>query len=326
MRSEGWRRRSTTASSVTLLSLALGTKPGTTEPHARLARSALPALALLSRTLLDQQPPLSQPTDSMDGASSLVELDGTLAVLESMFPPPELVLPQGVDLPLADAAPGTLPTELRAILTLELDGDERRSLILDLIFPLAPSCSLSEPTLVLRPPTWLSHAQFRQLLDGLAPAASSSVGGHEGFIDAVLDSVDHLRQAVPDLLALAASHATALEAERLARQADSAPEAERWGPPSNVDRVWYWLPSLSTREKRNDIVQAAPGWSLTGFVLAGKPGIICLEGTERNVDGYMNWIKAVSWSDIPSFQSGSLLTRRCPFSVEGVVSSCLDHE
>jgi hypothetical protein len=264
--------------------------------------------------------------------SSLAEIDGTLAVLESMFPPPELVLRIGVDLPLAEATPGTLPAELRAILTLTLDGDDvgglgsagggnssGRELVLDLVFPLLGADG--QPSLVLRPPTWLSHAQFRELLDGL-PASSTGGGPVEGFVDVVLESADHLRQAVPALLARAASHLAQLEADRLARQADSNPEAERWpsaadgngGGGSNVDRVWYWLPSLSTREKRNDIVRAAPGWSLTGFVLAGKPGIICVEGTERNVDGYMNWIKAVSWSDIPSFQSTSP-PWLCPWSL-----------
>lgn len=32
-----------------------------------------------------------------------------------------------------------------------------------------------------------------------------------------------------------------------------------------------------------------------------------MEGTKRNADNFMNWIKAVSWGDVPSFQSTYLL-------------------
>jgi hypothetical protein len=67
-------------------------------------------------------------------------------------------------------------------------------------------------------------------------------------------------------------------------------------------RVWFYFPSLSTREKRTDMVTHAPDYSLTGFVLAGKPGVLCLEGTSRNIDAYMSFIKTHSWGDIPSHQ------------------------
>jgi hypothetical protein len=67
-------------------------------------------------------------------------------------------------------------------------------------------------------------------------------------------------------------------------------------------RVWFYFPSLSTREKRQHMVDWAPSYSLTGFVLAGKPGLLCLEGTAASIDAYMNEIKTVSWGDIPSYQ------------------------
>ncbi|KAL4968694.1 DUF1115 domain protein [Aspergillus stella-maris] len=67
-------------------------------------------------------------------------------------------------------------------------------------------------------------------------------------------------------------------------------------------RVWFYFPSLSTREKRNDMVNYGPDYGLTGFVLAGKPGVLCLEGTSRNIDSYMGFIKTHSWGDIPRHQ------------------------
>lgn len=35
---------------------------------------------------------------------------------------------------------------------------------------------------------------------------------------------------------------------------------------------------------------------------AGKPALLCLEGTPTKIDAYMGDIKSVSWADIPSFQ------------------------
>lgn len=69
-----------------------------------------------------------------------------------------------------------------------------------------------------------------------------------------------------------------------------------------IVRVWFYFPSLSTRKKRDDMVNLAPGYSLTGFVLAGKPGVLCLEGSSQDVDAYMSFIKTHSWGDIPSHQ------------------------
>ncbi|KAL4871861.1 hypothetical protein BDV12DRAFT_205709 [Aspergillus spectabilis] len=74
---------------------------------------------------------------------------------------------------------------------------------------------------------------------------------------------------------------------------------ENTGP---LVRVWFYFPSLSTRAKRTDMVTHAPDYSLTGFVLAGKPGVLCLEGLSRDIDSYMSFIKTHSWGDIPSHQ------------------------
>ncbi|KAJ6789474.1 hypothetical protein PWT90_00275 [Aphanocladium album] len=67
-----------------------------------------------------------------------------------------------------------------------------------------------------------------------------------------------------------------------------------------LTRVWFYFPSISTRAKRDDLVNHAPAYGLTGFLLAGKPGILCLEGGSQAVDDYMKFIKTESWGDIPA--------------------------
>ncbi|OCF44125.1 hypothetical protein I317_02079 [Kwoniella heveanensis CBS 569] len=73
-----------------------------------------------------------------------------------------------------------------------------------------------------------------------------------------------------------------------------------------IDRVWFWFPTLSTREKRDDLVNYANEMALTGFVLAGKPALLCVEGPGYMVDKYMSRIKSESWSDIPSNHKKSM--------------------
>ncbi|XWW94129.1 hypothetical protein V2A60_002071 [Cordyceps javanica] len=67
-----------------------------------------------------------------------------------------------------------------------------------------------------------------------------------------------------------------------------------------LTRVWFYFPSISTRAKRDDLVHHAPAYGLTGFLLAGKPGILCVEGGSQAVDDYMKFIKTESWGDIPA--------------------------
>ncbi|KAG8672213.1 hypothetical protein FPOAC2_05582 [Fusarium poae] len=69
---------------------------------------------------------------------------------------------------------------------------------------------------------------------------------------------------------------------------------------TSIVRVWFYFPSISTRAKRDDLVNYAPTYGLTGFLLAGKPGVLCLEGGSTAVDDFMKFIKTESWGDIPA--------------------------
>ena len=73
-------------------------------------------------------------------------------------------------------------------------------------------------------------------------------------------------------------------------------------PDEPLERAYLWFPSLSTPSKRRDLVTYASRYDLTGFVLAGKPGLLCLEGRGRAFERYMSDIKNESWGDIPSYQ------------------------
>lgn len=76
-----------------------------------------------------------------------------------------------------------------------------------------------------------------------------------------------------------------------------------------VVRTWHLFPSLSMKDKRKDLVTYAQKYNLTGFVLAGKPGLMALEHSMQrytsnecidNINSYWSDIKTTSWSDLPA--------------------------
>ncbi len=118
-------------------------------------------------------------------------------------------------------------------------------------------------------------------------------------------STAHLNSQVPeddeDLFSTieAIQEAAARHLEE-ARQLAEASTQESRGDDGPLVRVWFYFPSISTRSKRDDFIINAPLYRLTGFLYAGKPGLLCVEGDSQQIDDYMKFIKTESWGDIPA--------------------------
>jgi hypothetical protein len=173
-----------------------------------------------------------------------------------------------------DALP-EIPSSLSFALHLTIDNDAH-SIQFNIHVPLqSTEAGAAEPPplkYALRQPSWMSKAEVAELT-ALMPQ------------DDIFFAFEYVREEAvhfvkPDL-----------------KIADNYSKAD--GP---IIRVWFYFPSLSTREKRDDLVNHAPEYHLTGFVLAGKPGVLCLEGSSTGIDAYMKFIKTHSWGDIPSYQ------------------------
>ncbi|GAA5836900.1 hypothetical protein JCM9279_007695 [Rhodotorula babjevae] len=259
----------------------------------------------------------------------------TLELAQSIFPlPGELVVQDEVDAALPSLRAwieaggkgdrSTVTTdELSFTVTLSLEPASAPSssstppfpLVLAVRIPLTPpvdaSATLpdgtSAATVHLQQPAWLSRTAH----DALAASLPST--NPRAFLsntDLLLDTIDYVRTQVisflPDPAALAAAEQA--RATGGGGAAGGGGSGKRRRAPARADgdedefRVWLWFPSLSTREKRDNIVDWAGEYAITGFVLAGKPAIMCLEGTERMVQEFLGDIKANSWADIPSFQ------------------------
>lgn len=176
-----------------------------------------------------------------------------------------------------------LPISLDLTLSVPVEDEpssDPRFIQMNISVPLrSEETNLTEPPPIiytLRQPSWLSRSEVSSL-------------GAEMPMDDVVSAFEYVKENAVKYIP---KKQPLPEASQTSITRDSEP----------LLRVWFYFPSLSTREKRKDLVNYAPRYNLTGFVLAGKPGVLCLEGTSANVHNYMNAIKNESWGDIPSYQ------------------------
>jgi len=211
----------------------------------------------------------------------------TLDLLTAMFPSPgELEISPETLLCIEQlrhwcsdpkAPPSAVPPTLSLALFLTI-GDEGHAADFKIQLNISVPLQSEEPEpdeapplkVVLRQPEWMSKAEVAELAAQMP------------FED-VFAAVEYVQDEAPAYIK--AASASGISSSGLLGAGDGGP----------LVRVWFYFPSLSTREKRDDLVKNAPHYSLTGFVLAGKPGVLCLEGSSRNVDAYMKFIKTESW-------------------------------
>ncbi|XP_038213131.1 RWD domain-containing protein 2A [Zerene cesonia] len=63
-------------------------------------------------------------------------------------------------------------------------------------------------------------------------------------------------------------------------------------------RYWIFSHHIYNKKKREEIVKLARELKLTGFCLSGKPGIICIEGSENDCKEWWKVIKSMNWKKI----------------------------
>ncbi|KAI7240602.1 hypothetical protein KC330_g1185 [Hortaea werneckii] len=182
-----------------------------------------------------------------------------------------------------DDAPTFADPSIGILLTLTLsdvedhEGTDPRSLQLSLAVPLTyqEPLGMDPPPIKarLQQPQWMTKAQVLQINTDLPD-------------EDILTVIEHVKEAALD---------HAVQASHVPSQAQSLFDAQ-----APIVRAWFYFPSISTRAKRDDLINFAPTYGLTGFLMAGKPGILCLEGGSTAIDDFMKFIKTDSWGDIPS--------------------------
>ncbi|XP_072170739.1 RWD domain-containing protein 2B-like [Diadema setosum] len=70
--------------------------------------------------------------------------------------------------------------------------------------------------------------------------------------------------------------------------------------PSSFTRLWIHSHHIYSRSKRENIFEWSRERGLTGFSLPGKPGIICVEGQQQEVDEFWHKIRRLNWKKLTS--------------------------
>ncbi|ETS82034.1 hypothetical protein PFICI_07036 [Pestalotiopsis fici W106-1] len=173
----------------------------------------------------------------------------------------------------------TLSISLNLDLSSEIDEPVgSRSIVLELIVPIKyeetePPAEPSPVRIRIIQPGWMSKAEVTNVQTDIPD--EDLLGGIEYVREACVQHIKSNRDAA---------------AMTVNTESTSEP----------LVRVWFYFPSISTRSKRDDLINHGPSYGLSGFLLAGKPGILCLEGGSKSIDDYMKFIKTDSWGDIPA--------------------------
>lgn len=225
------------------------------------------------------------PVDIMESQLSTIDL------LAAMFPSQgELEIPESTSQCIeklrdwcqsSETTPSGVPSSILLTVCLPIAGGEKMIQVSISIPVQSDNPEIEQPpplSYLLRQPDWMSKAEVAEL------AASMPQ-------EDVFEAFEYVQEQALNLLETRKQNLNFSKTE--------GTMGSNSGP---IVRVWFYFQSLSTREKRNDLVNYAASYSLTGFVLAGKPGVLCLEGASTDIDAYMKFIKTHSWGDIPSHQ------------------------
>lgn len=180
-----------------------------------------------------------------------------ISILQSMYPSPSELAIAPSSIPLLRALQSTPPgpfgaTEDRVELVHATTLDQGA-------YELTLSLPLRRPRVEvsLRQPSWLTRSEWESIRD-LEPSADEEL-----VVEYLVQAQETVRRRIEALPKYAQEE---VKPDISASSSSSTTQATK----SCLERVWFWFPSLSSKEKRKDLVTFAEEHLLSGFLLAGK--------------------------------------------------------
>lgn len=181
-----------------------------------------------------------------------------ISVLQSMYPSPTELRP----------LPSSLPVlrKLQAIPTTPFSPEEEcaefiyTTRIAQGEYDMILTLPLNRPRieLTLRQPSWLTRSEWEAVRD-LEPSIDEEL-----VVEYLLECKDLLRRRIEGL----AKYNPEIDTKPdIGGHSGSTSDGRAQ---SCLQRVWFWFPSLSSKEKRRDLVTFAEEHLLSGFLLAGE--------------------------------------------------------
>lgn len=173
----------------------------------------------------------------------------TICLLQAMYPLPEELVLTSSTAKYIDDSDCESPVDLELTLRISLDDHPDKALELYI----ALSTLDGQARITPRQPDWLNRTAHQSLSDSIE-GQSEDMSASEY----ILETIEHVKNIASRLYGEILASSAVREEEEVEEEDTS------------LERVWFWFPMLSTREKRKDLVDYAPRYNLTGFVLAGK--------------------------------------------------------
>lgn len=100
----------------------------------------------------------------------------------------------------------------------------------------------------------------------------------------------------------------------------SVPSSKGNAPlPDKLERLWIYSHHIHNKRKHAFIIEQARERQLTGFVLLGKPGFICVEGYQRDTQEFWRAVKAMHWQRIQLRLEETAAIENCNDDVEELI-------
>ena len=180
------------------------------------------------------------------------DIPDSIAMLQAMYPQDNELVLSPETARYARKPTSAPPENIDMTLSVPLDRFPDHELEVHIVISSETGISRMTP----RHPDWLDRRSCSTLaasLDAHLPNTPIS--------EYIFDTIEILRSRADELLWVRS--AAEIEAEENM-------DDDEYDKPDKLERVWFWFPMLSTREKRKDMVDYAPRYGLTGFVLAGE--------------------------------------------------------
>ena len=164
--------------------------------------------------------------------------------------------------------------ELEMNISTDAGDDGSAAVSVRLYFGLPPGYPLSQPikVSVLTAEGFVSRSARDDLTCQLQEKAQEMIGS---------EAVMELIQCCQERLVQLQSEAKDKETQSAIEDSDS----------TALGRRWIWVHHIKDRQRKEDIVREAQERALGGYLKAGYPGIVVVEGPRRACDEFVMWIK-----------------------------------
>ncbi len=187
-----------------------------------------------------------------------------------------------VDEATASNAPSHIVIE--AFVRTSESRDQNAGVRLRMTLPLGYPTKHCASVTVLQTPKFVNRVRHDVLSTKLQSTANELIGS-----EAMISIISECRDLVSDWECCNSGEIGGKEEEEEEVVGDN--EATATSSPTTICRRWIWVHHITNNDRRKQIVIEARERNLGGYLKAGYPGVVVIEGISNDCDEFVVWIK-----------------------------------